>query len=124
MSSFIPEHAAIWFEIPVSDLKAGQAFYNAVLQSELSEMTMGPNVVAIFPNKDPATGVAGHIYEGKPGEPGKGSTIHLPVAKPLEAAMDRVVENGGKVISDIVTIPAGRFAYCLDPDGNSIGLFN
>ena len=38
--------------------------------------------------------------------------------------MDRVVENGGKVISDIVTIPAGRFAYCLDPDGNSIGLFN
>jgi predicted enzyme related to lactoylglutathione lyase len=28
-----------------------------------------------------------------------------------------------KVVSPIVEIPAGRFAYCLDPDGNSIGLF-
>lgn len=124
MSRFIPENAAVWFEIPVSNLKAGMAFYNAVLQTELVETDMGPNAIAMFPNKDPATGVSGHLYPGKAGEPGKGSTIHLAVAEKLEAAMDRVVENGGKVVSDITSIPMGRFVYCLDPDGNSIGLFN
>ena len=124
MSSFTPEHAAVWFEIPVSDLKAGMAFYNAVLQTELVKTDMGPQTVGIFPNKEPATGVAGHIYAGNPGDAGKGSTVHLAVPEKLESAMDRVVENGGKVVSDIVTIDAGRFVYCLDPDGNSIGLFN
>jgi predicted enzyme related to lactoylglutathione lyase len=34
-----------------------------------------------------------------------------------------VVPAGGKVVSDPIAIPAGRFAYCLDPDGNSFGLF-
>ncbi|KAB2858733.1 MAG: VOC family protein, partial [Bauldia sp.] len=52
-----------------------------------------------------------------------GNTIHLASPHPLEEAIERVRTNGGKVVSDIVTIPAGRFAYCLDPDGNSFGLF-
>lgn len=124
MPSFTPEHAAVWFEIPVNDLKAGMAFYNAVLDTELVETEMGPNTVAIFPSREPGTGVAGHIYPGKPGEPGKGNTIHLAVPEKLESAMDRVVQAGGTVVSDIISIPAGRFVYCLDPDGNSIGLFN
>ena len=124
MSSFTPEHAAVWFEIPVSDLNAGMEFYNAVLQTELVKTDMGPDTVAVFPNKEPGSGVAGHIYSGNPGEAGKGNTIHLAVPEKLEAAMDRVVESGGKIVSDIIPIPAGRFVYCLDPDGNSIGLFN
>jgi predicted enzyme related to lactoylglutathione lyase len=27
------------------------------------------------------------------------------------------------VVSPVIAIPAGRFAYCEDPDGNSFGLF-
>ena len=68
--------------------------------------------------------VAGHIYLGKPAEPGSGPTIHLAVPSSVEEAMQRVTENGGTVVSPVIEIPAGRFAYCLDPDGNSIGLFN
>ena len=45
------------------------------------------------------------------------------MAAPLEAAIERVTDNGGKVVSPVVEIPAGRFAYCLDPDGNSFGFF-
>ncbi len=123
MSSFNPENAAVWFEIPVADLAAGKNFYSAVLETELVDQEMGPAPVAIFPCKDPKTGVAGHLYQGQPGEAGRGSTVHLAAPDTLESAMDRVVEHGGKVVSDIVTIPSGRFVYCLDPDGNSIGLF-
>jgi predicted enzyme related to lactoylglutathione lyase len=123
MSTSLPVHAAVWFEIPVSDLAAAKSFYGAVLGSPLVDHDMGPNKVAIFPNENPQIGVAGHVYEGKPADAGKGSTIHLQVTDSLESAMDRVTENKGQVVSDIIAIPAGRFAYCLDPDGNSFGLF-
>ena len=117
-----PVNAAVWFEIPVSDMKRAKAFYGAVLQTELKDENTGPNPMAVFPAESNDS-VAGHLYPGKPAAAGSGNTIHLRSPEPLEAALDRVRDSGGKVLSDIVTIPAGRFAYCLDPDGNSIGLF-
>lgn len=122
MSSPAPENAAVWFEIPVSDMARAKAFYGAVLDTELRDDNTGPNPMAIFPAASDAS-VAGHLYPGKPAASGSGNTIHLRSPEPLEAALGRVRDHGGKVVSDIVTIPAGRFAYCLDPDGNSIGLF-
>jgi len=121
MSSIHPANAAVWFEIPVSDMARAKAFYGKVLETELTDEEMGPNPMAVFPTAD-RDGVGGHLYPGKPAA-GGGNTIHLKSPDPLEAALERVRDNGGKVVSDIVTIPAGRFAYCLDPDGNSIGLF-
>ena len=41
----------------------------------------------------------------------------------LEAALDRVRAAGGSIASPVITIPPGRFAKIVDPDGNSIGLF-
>ena len=78
-----------------------------------------PIFVAKDESASPAT-----VYPGSQPRPGTGITIHLAVAAPLEEALERVNANGGEVVSPIVTIPAGRFAYCLDPDGNSFGLFN
>ena len=69
-------------------------------------------------------GVSGHIYPGTPANEGAGNTIHLSVTDKLEDAMARVDGVGGSVVSDIIPIPYGRFVYCLDPDGNSIGLFS
>lgn len=122
VEKFTPENAAVWFEIPVTDLPKSKAFYGAVLQNELEDQEMGPNVTAIF---QPASGsgVSGHLYVGKPGTPGNGNTIHLAAPAPLEASLERVKSAGGQVVSDIIAIPSGRFAYCLDLDGNSFGLF-
>lgn len=121
MPSKVPENAAVWFEIPVTDMNRAKAFYAAVLETELKDDNTGPNPMAIFPASE--TGVAGHLYPGKPSAGGDGNTVHLASPDPLEAALERVRRNGGEVTSDIVTIPPGRFAYCRDPDGNSIGLF-
>jgi predicted enzyme related to lactoylglutathione lyase len=122
MSKFIPDHAAVWFEIPVTDLGRATRFYEAVTSLTLKQDTSGPNPMAIFPTKNPESGVAGHLYPGKPQKDG-GNTVHLAVPAPLEAALERVSKNGGKVVSEVVKIPPGRFAYCLDPDGNSVGFF-
>ena len=114
----------VWTEIPVTDLEAARKFYNTVLATQLRDMEMGPNKTLIFPADDPETAVAGHLYEGRPAAPGTGSTIHLALRDAVENGMERVEQAGGKVVSDVIEIPAGRFAYCLDPDGNSIGLFS
>lgn len=121
MTKPIPVNAAVWFEIPVTDMNRAKAFYGAILDTELKDDTSGPNPMAIFPAAE--NGVAGHLYPGKPAASGDGNTVHLASPDPLEAALERVRKNGGEVTSEIITIPPGRFAYCRDPDGNSIGLF-
>lgn len=121
MVTATPANVAVWFEIPVTDMGRAKDFYEAVLRTRLKDENAGPNPMAVFPADE--RGVAGHLYPGKPSAPGSGNTVHLAAPEPLEAAIDRVREKGGKVLSDVIVIPAGRFAYCQDPDGNSIGLF-
>ena len=121
MTAFKPKYAVVWIEIPVTDLAKSKAFYGSVLQNELKDQEMGPSPTAVFNYQE--GGVAGHLYVGKPGAPGTGNTVHLAAPAPLEASLERVKAAGGQVVSDVVEIPDGRFAYCLDPDGNSFGLF-
>ena len=66
MANVTPENAVVWFEIPVTDMKRGKAFYDAVFKTELQEDNTGPNPMAIFPVKDMKVGNSGHLYPGKP----------------------------------------------------------
>ncbi|MGD1934038.1 MAG: VOC family protein [Candidatus Phaeomarinobacter sp.] len=117
-----PQHFTVWAEIPTTDIDRSITFYNDVFDLELKRDDSGPNPMAMFPTAD-GTGVAGHIYPGTPAKSGEGPTAHFAVPGKLEEAMARTGKAGGKVLSDPITIPAGRFAYATDPDGNSIGLF-
>jgi len=121
--AFTPTHSIVWFELPVSDLDEGIAFYSAVTGATITKEQMGPDVTAIFKPADPATSVAGHIYKGKPAGDGTGPTVHLAAEGTVEQMMDRVTQAGGTVVSPAIEIPPGRFFYATDPDGNSIGLF-
>ncbi|MBO6757708.1 MAG: VOC family protein [Roseibium sp.] len=121
--SFKPDNFTVWFELPVTDIDKAIAFYSNVFQTEMNRVDdMGPNPIAFFPTADDK-GVGGHLYPGKPAADGNGPTIHLACPDTLEATAERFKEAGGAVLSDPVTIPAGRFIYAVDPDGNSIGLF-
>lgn len=122
MSANPPKDAAVWFEIPVTDMDKAKAFYGAVVQGELIDQNDGPNPMAMFPVADMSTGVSGHLYPGEPAS-GSGNTIHLAAPGKLEDTMKRVGDAGGQVVSPVITIPPGRFAYCLDLDGNSFSVF-
>lgn len=122
--SFTPEHFTVWAEIPVTDMDRAITFYHDVFQLDLKKDESGPNPMAMFPTNDPAKGIAGHLYPGKPAADGSGPTVHFASPDTLEDTLARVKEAGGEVISDAITIPAGRFAYCRDLDGNSIGVFS
>lgn len=119
--SVTPQNAAVWFEFPVTDLDKSAAFYNAVFDTVLVRQEMGPNPVAMFPTAP--DGVGGHLYPGKPPARGAGATVHLATPDTVEAALERVTAAGGAVVSPVIEIPAGRFAYCEDLDGNSFGVF-
>jgi len=121
--SFKPENFAVWSEIPVTDIDRAIKFYDHVFDLELTKDETGPNPMAMFPTSNSA-GVAGHLYPGKPASDGAGPTVHFACPDKLETALERVGQAGGKVLSDIITIPVGRFAYCLDTEGNSIGVFS
>ena len=112
-----------WFEIPVTDLDRAKAFYESVLGTSMRRDDTGPNPMIAFTDMgDPAA--SGHLYPGKPAAPGTGPTVHLVALDPLETVMERVGPAGGAIVSPVIDIPAGRFVYATDPDGNSIGFFN
>jgi len=110
-----------WVEIPVTDMDKAVAFYNEVFGYDMTvDTTSGPNPMAVLGGVEDAGGA--HLYPGKPAADG-GHTAHFAILDTLEEGMARVESAGGKVVSPPISIPAGRFAYALDLDGNSIGLF-
>ncbi len=115
----------VWAEIPTGDMAKSIAFYNAVFGYDITINNDGPNPIAFFPSAASADSpkTNGHIYPGKPASGGNGPTLHFGVADTVEDAMGRCKAAGGQVISPVIDIPPGRFAYALDLDGNSIAFF-
>lgn len=122
MTNTLTKDPVVWTEIPVTNLEASAKFYAAILDAELTLMEMGPNKSMIFSHEE--NSVAGHLYEGKPAPKGTGSTVHFKSSVSPEEGMKKVEAAGGEVVSPVVEIPTGKFFYCTDLDGNSIGLFS
>ena len=127
--SFSPVHSVIWMEIPVRDIERSIDFYNEVFGYGLTRQEGGRNPIS-FIQTDPKEGISGHLYPGKPAIDESGPTIHLKVPDALEDASARFEAAGGTLKSPIIDIPEGRsqlpngrFQYALDPDGNSIAMF-
>lgn len=121
--AYKPEHFNVWMEIPVTDMDRAITYYNEVCDAGLTLDMSGPNPMAMFRPANDKSGVSGHLYPGKPAAKGTGPTIHLAVPGKLEDALERATKAGGEVVSGPIPVPDGRFAYTLDPDGNSVGLF-
>ena len=110
----------VWCEIPVTDLAKSAKFYETVFGLTTSRDDTGPNPMVNLTSD--MQSIAGHLYPGTPAPDG-GNTVHLALGDKLEDGMQRCWDAGGEVVSPVVTIPPGRFAYAKDLDGNSIGLF-
>lgn len=117
-----PKHSVCWAEIPVTNLEDGLNFYGQTLDAKLEISDFGGGQIIFLPMETQQE-VSGHIYQGKPAPAGTGPTVHLRVNGKLEDTSARAAKAGATLIGDPVTIPAGRFQYIEDPDGNSIGLF-
>lgn len=112
----------VFTEIPASDPERACRFYETLLGGKVTRADGGPNPIWMLPHAEGGH-APGHIYPGQPATNGGGATTHFAVNDALSAAMDRVREGGGEVVSDVIEIPVGAFFYAKDSEGNSLGLF-
>ena len=118
--------AISWFEIPTTQLDQAQAFYEAVLGRPMRREDMGPSQGAVFAYDPAQDGTGGALMMGPtaPQPSASGSLVYLDASPSLDAALARVVANGGRIALPCQALPPGMgfFAHIHDLDGNRVGL--
>ena len=115
-------NAITWFEIPVRNLAKASSFYSSLVGRPLSQEVFGGIPHAMFAASGDHA-VTGALIENPKREPGaSGVTIYLAVAE-VQAAADRAVAAGGKVVQPTTDLgPHGTIALIRDLDGNVVGI--
>jgi predicted enzyme related to lactoylglutathione lyase len=117
-----PTNALTWFEIPVANLDRAAAFYTKLVARPLKHEVFGGVPHAMFATAETKTTVTGALVEDAKRPRGAGVTIYLDVDG-VQAAVDRAVAAGGKVIQPTTDIgPFGTIALIADLDGNVVGV--
>lgn len=119
-----------WFEIPVSDMQSAKAFYETILDIEMTIRTFpetaeelcffpyDPNVIQATSGR--VTGVLTKSGTNSPSQ--NGSLLYINASPEIQPVLDRTKKAGGKVIVPKTRINAGYIAVILDSEGNRIGL--
>lgn len=111
------------FEIPATDISRAIQFYQAVLDINIEKMTVEGMQMGILPYEGQA--VKGVIIQAEGYTPSAdGVTLYLNAGENLQAALDKVEKNGGKIIVPKTAHAdnSGYFAIFIDSEGNKMGL--
>ena len=113
-----------WFEIPVRDLDRAQRFYESVLGRTLKRETMGQEQLAIFPADEGRTQGCINIGPTPVSPSSTGTRVYLDVSPSIDAALSRVADAGGKVVTRKTALPGGMgfWAHIADTEGNVVGV--
>ena len=116
--------AISWFEIPVLDLERSQRFYEAVLGRALKPETMGAERLAVFPAADDGAKGCLQLASSPVAPSAAGTRVYLDVSPSNDAALSRVADAGGKVVTRKTALPPGLgfWAHVSDTEGNVVGL--
>jgi predicted enzyme related to lactoylglutathione lyase len=111
----------IHFEFSVPDPEQATAFYISVFGWAIHKL---PDPVRYWQIQTSATSerqsIPGGIVQSKTGSPRVSITIAV---EALEAACERVVSNGGRLVTERQVIPGyGTHVLCQDPQGNFFAL--
>lgn len=109
----------VHWEINARDARTLQRFYASLFDWTID--TENPLRYGMVLTKA-GSGINGGIGQNDPFTPAPGVTFYVQVGDP-EAALDRAVSLGAKVITPVTEIPGMvTFALFQDPEGNVIGL--
>ena len=104
-------------EIPSTDLKRTQEFFNKVLDWEFKPFGNG---YSLFNNHK---GIMVGVRKVEQIVRGNCTVFHVNVES-IDEVLTKAIESGGSVKRAKTVIPAmGWYALFYDPDGNTIGLF-
>ncbi|MFN0034313.1 MAG: VOC family protein [Saprospiraceae bacterium] len=120
--------AISWFEIPVLDFPRAQKFYQAIFDTQIEEMQMGPFRMGMFPYDRDNNGVGGAICHSEGYKPagGDGVKVYLNGGDDLNTVLNRVAGAGGSIVMPKTEIAPGmgNMAFFNDTEGNVVGLFS
>lgn len=111
------------FEIPATDITRAVDFYQTILDLKIEKVNMPKMQMGILPYEGQmVTGVIIKAEEYKPSA--EGVTIYLNGGDNLQAILDKVERNGGKILTpkSLHADESGYFAIFLDSEGNKMGL--
>ncbi len=121
-------NAVCWFEIYVDDIDRARAFYEAVLNQELTRLD-NPDVDKDFPQPemwafpmDKRPGASGAICKMEGVQAGGNSTLVYFDCEDCSVEQGRVEEAGGKIVVPKMSIGEhGFISIAQDTEGNNIG---
>ena len=111
------------FEIPATDISRAVKFYQAILGVKIEIMDMEGMQMGLLPFEGQK--IIGTIMKGEGYIPSpNGVTIYLNGGDNLQIILDKVENNGGKILvpKTLHGDESGYFAIFLDTEGNRIGL--
>ena len=118
-------NAVSWFEIPVKDLARAQKFYERVLDITMQAPRMPGMKMVMFPGDPKYPGSAGALVPSDTAVPSQQGTIVYLNCRDISRELQRVEENGGKVLFPKTDIGEdGYFAHFCDTEGNRVGLYS
>lgn len=110
-------------EIPVTNMTRAVKFYQVLLGVAIETMTMEGTELGVLPSTEGTVNVV--LVKGEEYIPTKnGTLIYLNPGDDLQPALDRVENNGGKVIlrKTQISPEMGYYAFFIDSEGNKLGL--
>jgi predicted enzyme related to lactoylglutathione lyase len=105
----------VHFEIGCRDRAKTGAFYAKLFDWQITAEGPASNIQTGGPQ-----GIQGHIT-ALGHEPQHYTMFYVDV-EDVQAALNKAIELGGKMLVPPIAIPTGTFAWFADPDGNTIGL--
>lgn len=116
----------VWFEIYVADMARAKAFYEAVLETELSPLPAPPGMdveLLAFPGGPGKGGATGALIRMDGVPQGVAGTIVYFGGDDCGVRAERAVKAGGSIQTPKMSIgPYGFIALCRDSEGNVFGL--
>lgn len=109
-----------WVEIPAENFDRAVKFYNTILNLKLETENCGDDKMACFPTGE------GAVFSKPGSKPSQnGVIINLDVKDKLDETIQKIEENGGKIVKQKTKMESGgqgHFALFIDSEGNKLGL--
>jgi uncharacterized protein len=110
-------------EIPTSDFSRAVAFYKTILNVAIEEINMEGTQMGVLPSDGKTVSVV--LVKGIDYQPtSEGTVVYFNAGDDLQPTLDKIEQNGGKVIVPKTQISPeiGFFSLFVDTEGNKLGL--
>ncbi|MFW5740532.1 MAG: VOC family protein [Myxococcota bacterium] len=113
-----------WNELMTTDYQGAFSFYESLFGwTKLDAMDMGPEMGGIYQMFGRGKMPLGGMFNKPASMPGPTAWLFYFNVDDLDAALERVASNGGKVLNGPMEVPGGdRVAQCADPQGAAFAL--